>query len=106
MPDPCDELLRGQGSEPGDLCLVRPFALAGVWRAYKANCGGGEAREMIIVSMVTLKPNAMVMETHSDRGPVILNFRGSCAVANGHVSRGLCQTHAVPDGTHGNPSEF
>ncbi|SEN86450.1 Putative SOS response-associated peptidase YedK [Loktanella fryxellensis] len=55
-----------QGARP-------PFALAGVWRSYKGNYGGGELREMITSSMVTSTPNALVKDTHPDRMPVILH---------------------------------
>ncbi len=50
-----------------------PFALAGVWRAYKGNYGGGEERELITSSMVTTTPNALTKETHPDRMPTILD---------------------------------
>ena len=49
-----------------------PFALAGIWRAYKGNYGGGDLREMITSSMVTTTPNALTKETHPDRMPAIL----------------------------------
>ncbi len=49
-----------------------PFALAGVWRSYKGNYGGGELREIITSSMVTTLPNDLVKETHPDRMPMIL----------------------------------
>ncbi len=55
----------GEGARP-------PFALAGIWRAYKGNYGGGELREMITSSMVTSTPNELVRQTHPDRMPVIL----------------------------------
>ena len=47
--------------------------MAGVWRAYKGNYGGGEEREIITSSMVTSTPNALIKETHPDRMPVILD---------------------------------
>ncbi len=50
-----------------------PFALAGLWRPYKGNYGGGEERELITSSMVTTTPNALTRETHPDRMPMILN---------------------------------
>lgn len=50
-----------------------PFALAGIWRAYKGNYGGGEEREMLTSSMVTTTPNALTRETHPDRMPMILD---------------------------------
>ena len=56
----------GEGARP-------PFALAGLWRAYKGNYGGGEEREMITSSMVTSTPNDLIRETHPDRMPVILD---------------------------------
>ena len=56
----------GEGARP-------PFALAGVWRAYKGNYGGGEERELVTSSMVTSTPNDLVRETHPDRMPVILD---------------------------------
>ncbi|SEQ82982.1 Putative SOS response-associated peptidase YedK [Loktanella sp. DSM 29012] len=49
-----------------------PFALAGIWRAYKGNYGGGDLREMITSSMVTTTPNALTKKTHPDRMPAIL----------------------------------
>jgi putative SOS response-associated peptidase YedK len=55
----------GEGKRP-------PFALAGVWRAYKGNYGGGDLREMITSSMVTTTPNDLVKDTHPDRMPMIL----------------------------------
>ena len=58
--------VKGEGARP-------PFALAGLWRAYKGNYGGGEEREMITNSMVTSTPNDLVRETHPDRMPVILD---------------------------------
>jgi len=48
-----------------------PFALAGIWRAFKGNYGG-EEREMITSSMVTTMPNDLVKDTHPDRMPMIL----------------------------------
>ncbi|MGI3211903.1 SOS response-associated peptidase family protein, partial [Roseovarius tibetensis] len=36
-----------------------PFALAGIWRHYRGNYGGGEEREMITSSMVTTTPNEL-----------------------------------------------
>jgi putative SOS response-associated peptidase YedK len=56
----------GEGARP-------PFALAGIWRAYKGNYGGGDLREMITNSMVTTTPNELVKETHPDRMPMILD---------------------------------
>ena len=56
----------GEGARP-------PFALAGIWRAYRGPYGGGEPREMRTSSMVTTTPNALVKETHPDRMPVILD---------------------------------
>ena len=56
----------GEGARP-------PFALAGIWRAYRGPYGGGEPREMLTSSMVTTTPNALVKETHPDRMPVILD---------------------------------
>ena len=50
-----------------------PFALAGIWRAYKGNYGGGELQEMLTSSMVTSTPNELVKETHPDHMPVILD---------------------------------
>jgi len=50
-----------------------PFALAGLWRPYKGNYGGGEERELITSSMVTTTPNALTKETHPDRMPMILD---------------------------------
>lgn len=47
--------------------------MAGVWRAYKGNYGGGEERELITSSMVTTTPNALTKETHPDRMPTILD---------------------------------
>jgi putative SOS response-associated peptidase YedK len=55
----------GEGARP-------PFALAGIWRAYKGNYGGGDLREMITSSMVTTTPNDLVGDTHPDRMPMIL----------------------------------
>tara|TARA_R100000935_G_scaffold1285_1_gene4058 strand:+ start:4241 stop:4801 length:561 start_codon:yes stop_codon:yes gene_type:complete len=48
------------------------FALAGVWRSYKGNSGGGDLREMVTSSMVTTTPNALVEDSHPDRMPMIL----------------------------------
>jgi putative SOS response-associated peptidase YedK len=56
----------GEGARP-------PFALAGIWRAYKGNYGDGDLREMITNSMVTTTPNELVKETHPDRMPMILD---------------------------------
>ena len=50
-----------------------PFALAGIWRAYKGNYGGGEEREMLTSSMITTTPNALTKQTHPDRMPMILD---------------------------------
>ncbi|MEI4235398.1 SOS response-associated peptidase family protein [Roseovarius sp. D22-M7] len=49
------------------------FALAGIWRHYKGNYGGGEEREMITSSMVTTTPNALTRQAHPDRSPTILD---------------------------------
>lgn len=50
-----------------------PIALAGIWRAYKGNYGGGEERKLITSSMVTTTPNTLTQETHPDRMPTILD---------------------------------
>jgi len=55
----------GEGARP-------PFALAGIWRAYKGNYGVGDLREMVTSSMVTTTPNDLVRDTHPDRMPMIL----------------------------------
>ncbi|WP_392338114.1 SOS response-associated peptidase [Loktanella salsilacus] len=55
----------GEGARP-------PFALAGIWQAYKGNYGGGDLRGMITSSMVTTTPNDLVGDTHPDRMPMIL----------------------------------
>jgi putative SOS response-associated peptidase YedK len=55
----------GEGARP-------PFALAGIWRAYKGNYGVGDLREMVTSSMVTTTPNDLVRDNHPDRMPMIL----------------------------------
>ena len=50
-----------------------PFALAGLWRAYKGNYGGGEERELLTSSMVTTTPNELTRQTHPDRTPFIVD---------------------------------
>lgn len=49
------------------------FALAGLWRAYKGNYGGGEERELLTSSMVTTTPNELTRQTHPDRTPFIVD---------------------------------
>lgn len=50
-----------------------PFALAGLWRPYKGNYGGGEERELLTSSMVTTTPNELTRQTHPDRTPFIVD---------------------------------
>lgn len=50
-----------------------PFALAGMWRAYKGSYGGGEERELLTSSMVTTTPNELTRQTHPDRTPFIVD---------------------------------
>lgn len=56
----------GDGERP-------PFALAGLWRAYRGNYGGSEERELLTSSMVTTTPNELTRQTHPDRTPCILD---------------------------------
>jgi len=56
--------LRGDEARP-------PFALAGIWQDY-AGPYGGERRSLLVSSMITTQPNALVAPVHPDRMPAIL----------------------------------
>lgn len=80
MPDPGNELLRGEGPHSATYVCFGvtgegerpPFAMAGVWRTYRRNYGCGDLREMMTSSIITTTPNALVQDTHPDRMPMIL----------------------------------
>ncbi|QBX35241.1 SOS response-associated peptidase [Paracoccus liaowanqingii] len=51
----------GEGARP-------PFALAGIWQDH----GGEEGERLLVSSMITTRPNALVATVHPDRMPAIL----------------------------------